>query len=304
MIRTFALATLTTLALFFASATQSQAGQPIKVDIYQGEVATVNSYIFSNGVSQIVMDVQRATSEAKKLSEVIKAKNLPLTHILISHGHPDHYIGMNWLLKEFPNAKVVVANRDIKQDIISFSTYMDGIGWLDAEPDLKPKSKTNPSGFDYEANINVLDDDTLVLKGGGTLKIETDYAPAESDHPTTVYIEDINSLFSSDLGYHKVHLWMGAGVTDAHITNWRKQLVDLQRKYADLNPTVYPGHGDPSGVNIDMFAGMVKYIDDFNRVTENAKSREQAMDEMNKLYPDYKEADFLLKNSVDFHVHD
>ncbi len=207
-------------------------------------------------------------------------------------------------MKESPEAKIVVATEDIKKDIISFSTFMEGIGWLDAEPALKPKSKTNPSGFDYEANINVLDDDTLELKGGGTLKVETEYAPAESDHPTTVYVEDINSLFTSDFGYHNVHLWFGSGVTDAHIANWRKALVDLQIKYANLSPIVYPGHGDPNNVDVGLFATMVKYIDNFNRVIASAHSRAQAMSEMEKLYPDYKETDFLLKNSVDFHVHD
>ncbi len=122
--RILKLVALAVLGLILAAVTQSQAAKPIEVDIYQGKVATVNSYIFSNGESLIVMDVQRATSEAKKLAQVIGAKNLPLEYILVSHGHPDHYIGMNWLMKEFPEAKIVVATEDIKKDIISFSTYM------------------------------------------------------------------------------------------------------------------------------------------------------------------------------------
>ena len=178
----------------FSQADSTTSGK-IEVDVYKGDVATVNSYIFSNGESLIVMDVQRATSEAKKLAEIIKAKNLPLTHILISHGHPDHYIGMDWLLKEFPNAKVVVANEDIKQDIIGFSTWMESIGWLDAEPTLKPKSEHNPNGFDYENNITVLDGDLLEFNEGGALRLETHYKPAESDHATTVYVKDINGFF-------------------------------------------------------------------------------------------------------------
>ena len=137
--------TLAIVILLFSTFSQSQAAGKIEVGVYKGDVATVNSYIFSNGVSLVVMDVQRATSEAKKLGKDIKAKNLPLTHILISHGHPDHYIGMDWLLKEFPDAKIVVANKDIKQDIIGFSTWMESVGWLDAEPTLKPKSEKNPT---------------------------------------------------------------------------------------------------------------------------------------------------------------
>jgi hypothetical protein len=47
---------------------------------------------------------------------------------------------------------------------------------------------------------------------------------------------------------------------------------------------------------------MIRYIDDFTRVVASATVREQAMDEMTRLYPNYAEADFLLRNSVDFHV--
>ena len=273
---------------------------PISIDMYKGGVANVNSYIFSNGVSLAVMDVQRATDEAKKLGELIKEKNLPLGHILVSHGHPDHYIGMDHLMQEFPDAKIVVPSDEIKKDIIDFSTYMEGIGWLDAEPSLKPKSDTNSDGFDYEAHLNVLNSDTLELEGGGTLEIDTDFAPAEADHLSTVYVEEINALCCSDFGYNRVHLWMGPGVTDEHIANWRKELLALYDKYANLNPTVYPGHGDKTDVSV--FRNMVGYIDDFQRVIASGHSREQVMSEMETLYPDYVNADFLLKNSVDFHV--
>ena len=272
----------------------------LQVEVFKGEVATVNSYIFSNGKSIIVMDVQRATSEAKKLAEVIKSKELPLTHILISHGHPDHYIGMDWLLKEFPQAKIVVANEGIKQDIKGFSTWMESVGWLDEEPALKPKSDINPNGFDYDNNIHVLSEDTLTLDGGGTLELNTKYKPAESEHITTIYSKDMNALFTSDFGYNGVHLWMGTGVTTQHIANWKAQLEDFKSQYSDLNPTVYPGHGDTTDMKI--FDTLIQYIDDFNRVTSEASSKDEAEAKMRTLYPDYKEADFLLRYSVDNHM--
>ena len=298
--RLFLTSLLLAAAPLFGFAEDPPKRPAVTVDVFAGEVATVNSYIFSNGQSMIVMDVQRATSEAKKLADMLQAKDIPLTHILLSHGHPDHYIGMDWLHKTFPDAKIVVASQAIKDDIIGFSSWMESVGWLDAEPTLKPKSSANPQGFDYEANIAVLESDTLTLSGGGELDLTVHDKPAEATHLTTVYVKDSNSLFTGDFGYNQVHLWMGQGVTKPYIQNWRQALLALQRDYAERDPVVYPGHGEPTDVGL--FAEMIRYIDDFTRVVASATVREQAMDEMTRLYPNYAEADFLLRNSVDFHV--
>ena len=286
--------------LLTANPVISKASNAITVDIFEGETATVNSYIFSNGESLVVMDVQRSTAEAKKLTKVIKNKQLPLTHILITHGHPDHYTGMSWLSKQFPKAKIVVANEAIKKDILGFSTWMESVGWLEAEPLLKPKSSKNPHGFDYVNNIHALNSDTLMMNGGGKLKLNAHYSPAEAEHLTTVYVDDLNALFTSDFGYHNVHLWMGQGVSKAHIANWRAQLNRFKSKYSESKPKVYPGHGKPA--DITLFDTLITYIDDFNHITSTAKSKDEAKRKMKALYPDYKEADFLLKYSVDNHM--
>jgi hypothetical protein len=51
-----------------------------------------------------------------------------------------------------------------------------------------------------------------------------------------------------------------------------------------------------------LFDTLIQYIDDFTRVTSEAKSRQEAMDTMMRLYPDYGQADFFLKYSVENHV--
>ncbi|MCK8046661.1 MBL fold metallo-hydrolase [Shewanella sp. 1CM18E] len=286
--------------LMFVSCFNAQAESTVSVDVFKGETATVNSYLFSNGKSLIVMDVQRSSIEAEKLAKVIQAKGLPLTHILISHGHPDHYIGMNLLMQTFPDVKVVVANEDIKKDIIGFSTWMESVGWLENEPALKPKSAKNPDGFDYENNITLITGDSLAFKGGGELKLDTHYLPAEANHVTTIYIDDLNALFTSDLGYNKVHLWMGQGVTNEHIQNWKAQLLAFNKTYNDSDLVIYPGHGDAT--SNQLFTEMIGYIEYFQLITESTDSRAEAMAAMKQRYPNYKEADFLLKYSVDFHV--
>ena len=89
----------------------------LRVDMYRGGFATVNSFVFSNGKSQIVMDVQRKSYEADKLIALIKAKGLPLSHVLITHGHTDHFTGMARLHQAFPQARIVVATEEIKRAI-------------------------------------------------------------------------------------------------------------------------------------------------------------------------------------------
>ncbi len=276
----------------------------LQVEVFKGGFATVNSFIFSNGKSLIVMDVQRKTYEAKKLTAIIKAKKLPLTHILISHGHTDHFTGMAWFREVFPDAKIVVANEDIKRDIKDYAIYMDGFGATAAEPvlepALKPKTDELPDGFDYENNIHVLSENSLTLDGGGTLELTTDYKPAEAKHISTVYSKDLNALFLSDFGYNGVHHWQGDDITLHLIANWREELARIKSQYADRNPIVYPGHGDPT--DMGMFDRMIQYIDDYTHVVSVAKSREEAMAAMIALYPDHKEANFFLKYSIENHV--
>jgi len=272
----------------------------LTVDVFKGKEASVNSYVFSNGTSVMVMDVLRSTENAKELAEFIQKKALPLTHILITHGHPDHYIGMDYLKKVFPDATIIVANEATKQDIIGFSTWMESVGWLDGEPNLKPKSSANPDGFDYENQINILNEDTFTLDGGGTLELKSDYNAAEAEHLTTVYSEDLKAFFTSDFCYNGVHLWLGQGVSPDNITNWKSQLNTFKQTYTENGIKVYPGHGNSADVTL--FDTVLQYIADFEDTIKNATTKEEAMQTMKALYPTWEQHDFLLMYSVDFQM--
>lgn len=280
-------------------------GPRMHVEVFKGGYATVNSYLVSNGVSQVLIDAQRKTSEAMKLAERIRATGLPLTDIFITHGHTDHFTGMTYLHKEFPQARIVVASEAIKKDIKDYAIYMDSGGQSGSEPALepalRPKTAGNPDGFDYDHLITVLPGPQLVLQGGGVLQVTSDYPPTEAPHMSTLYSPDLNALFLSDLGYNHVHLWMGDDITVPRIETWRAVMLRLKARYAANDPRIYPGHGDPADASL--FDSTVRYIDDFLDTVRHARSREQAMQRMMQLYPDYAEADFFLKYSVLNHVH-
>jgi glyoxylase-like metal-dependent hydrolase (beta-lactamase superfamily II) len=276
----------------------------LHVDVYRGGFASVNSFIVSNGHSQIVIDAQRKSSEARKLAELVRAKHLPLTHIFITHGHTDHFTGMAYLHEQFPEAHIVAASEAIKREIKDYAIYMDSGGETGAEPALepalRPKSARNPAGFDYEGLIQVLAGHTLTLDGGGVLEITDEYPPTESLHTATLFSRDLNALFLADLGYNKVHLWMGDDITLARVGAWRAELVKLKARYAPLNPKIFPGHGAPTDKG--MFDEMIRYIEDYTRIVSSVCAPEQAMQKMKDLYPRYEQADFFLKYSAENHV--
>lgn len=280
------------------------SGGNLEVEMHRGGFATVNSFIFSNGKTQVVLDVQRKSYEADRLIERVKARNLPLTHILITHGHTDHFTGMARFREAFPEARIVVATEEIKRAIKAYAVYMDTGGETGAEPALepalKPRTAQNPDGFDYENWIEVLPSKTLSLDGGGTLELTTDYLPAEADYMTTVYSPELNALFLSDFGYNRVHLWLGDDISRQDIANWKTELARMKREYAGRNPTVYPGHGEAT--DMSMFDTVMRYIDDYTRITLAAKTRSEAMQQMTALYPGWGEADFFLKYSLENHV--
>lgn len=293
------------ILLGVTAASNAGEGRVESVAVYAGDFASVNSFVFSNAKTLTVLDVQRKTYEAEKLVAMIESLDLPVTQILISHGHTDHFTGMPLMREKFPQARIVVANEAVRREIKSYAIYMDGFGATAAEPPLerplRPKSADNPDGFDYENYIKVLpDENRLVMDGGGVLELTTNYLPAEAETMTTVYSRDLNALFLSDFGYNGVHHWQGDDISWQDIANWRTELLNIKAVYADRNPTIYPGHG-PAG-DMSTIDAMIRYIDDYTRIVKSGISRAEAYEQMVALYPDHKEADFFLKYSLENHI--
>src|SRR5580698_2880956 len=119
----------------------------IEIQRYEGQEANVNSYLLSDAENVIVVDLLRNSHEAVALADHVEATGKKLAGIFISHGHPDHYIGLGVFHRRFPEAPVSVASTEIRDDIIGFSQWMDSVGWLDAEPGMKVRSARNPDGF-------------------------------------------------------------------------------------------------------------------------------------------------------------
>ena len=271
----------------------------IQIVRFAGREANVNAYIIHNATHAIVVDSLRNREEAAELAQAIRQSGRMLQGIFVTHGHPDHYIGSRTLKEAFPAARILVASEAIKADTLAFSKWMDSVGWLDKQPQMKPKSAAAPDGFDYASQIEVVGEGRLVLEGGGVLEVRADYPATESGHMSTVFVPEEKALLTSDLAYHGVHAWAGQGVLLEHIANWVNVLGDLKAKYSNQGVRVYPGHGAPSDPTL--FDRMRLYLDDFVSAVRAEPTNAAALARMKALYPGFEQEGFLLAQSIAFH---
>lgn len=285
-------------AAVFAAFSAHAAPLP-KVDVYSAEEADVNAFVLSDAKGVALIDATRNSREAHKVGELALSKGHAPATLLITHGHPDHYLGMGELKRMFPKLKIVVASQAVKDDIIQFTQWMDGQGWLEKEPSMKPRSAQHPDGFDY-SQIQVLQEPVYRLPGGATLQVKSDYAATEAEHETTLYSPELNALFAGDLVYNKVHLWLGVGVSRPAVAQWQQTLGALEAQYGARGVRVYPGHGAPADASL--FEVNRQYMATLLKIVDGAADEADAQAKMVARYPDYRNAGFLLAQSVKFQL--
>ena len=89
---------------------------------YAAEEADVNAFVLADPKGTFIIDCTRNSNEAKKAADLARSKGKTPKLMLITHGHPDHYMGMAQMKKEFSGLRIVVANRGHSKVWISYNS--------------------------------------------------------------------------------------------------------------------------------------------------------------------------------------
>ena len=224
----------------------------------------------------VLVDTAITNAQNTDLADWISA-TIPdkrLTTIYITHGHADHWLGINLLRKRFPGVKAVATAGTIAH----------------MKQQIEPKTFNATWGSQFP---NQIDTDFALaepLPPSGEFSLEGHVLQAvevgHSDtHDTTVlWVPDIRLAVCGDVVYGDVHCMLGAANTKALQDEWIAAIM----KVGALGPEmVVPGHMKPGELTGTFhLAATRQYILDFGQVVgDGGKSSRDIAEAMLERYP-------------------
>ena len=237
-----------------------------------------NSYLVSGESEAILFDVFMLRSDAEQIADGIASSGKTLKSIMISHAHPDHFMGLEVIADRFPQAQVL-STSSVVEDIRQDGQWM--ISLL--------QSKLGASGPTRLVVPQALSELSLSIDGSRLEIVE--FGEAESKHTAALYIPAQNAFLSADLVYNQAHLYL----QERHLESWLTRLEEFDAFAKNRVSTIYPGHGSAAG--LELISQTRAYLHDFAEAVEigDAKAAEQRLLEK---YPNYHVRQFLSAFSL------
>ena len=215
-----------------------------------------------------------------------------LTHIYVSHFHPDHHFGLQVLKDAFPKAKIV-ALPNVVEDIIATSSDKIDLWAIDRfGPDDIPQNTTIPTPLNQP----------YLLLEGEEIRVSDNWE-GDSVNNSVVWVPSIKVVCATDVAFHDCHLWpIESNV--ARRVKWRASIDKLREFDARI---IIPGHCDNDKIRLmeevqqngsitytECIDWSLKYLDNYEEVYNNAKTGLEMVEAMTELYPNVKAEDFAI----------
>lgn len=212
------------------AAAQDTAPPPLTVEVLRTSAGSlhVNSALIMGEHEAVLVDPPFTLADAHRVAAMVLDSGRTLTHIFVTHDHPDHFFAMQVLAEAFPAARIV-AHPVVVADIWR-SLPFKVVRW---SPGL------GANGPAYPSAPQALAEDRIMLEGH-ELRV---LGPMQGDHvhSTALWVPEIRALVPGDLVFNEVHLWLGEHDAAA-VARWSASVDQLLA----LDPAiVVAGHARP-----------------------------------------------------------
>ena len=220
----------------------------------------------------VLVDTFITIDQNRKLAEWVAASGKNVTTIYATHGHGDHFFGVNTIRQRFPRARFVAT-----RDVISFMR-----GQL-ASPMLDGYWRSRfPNQIDSTIPIaEELDGNTIDLEGVELITVPLGHT--DTDNTTCLHVPSIGLVVAGDAAYNDVHLHLGESNPDT-----RKEWIAAIETIRSLKPrAVIAGHKRPDRQDAPTILDETRqYIEDFDRTTASTSTALELYNEMLAMHPE------------------
>jgi glyoxylase-like metal-dependent hydrolase (beta-lactamase superfamily II) len=231
----------------------------------------ISSTLISGKRDAVLVDTAITIDQNQKLVDWIAASGKNLTTIYATHGHGDHFFGVNTIQKKFPKARFMAT-----QEVIAVMQ--------------KQASAPVVNGY-WKPRFPGQIDSTLVvadeLKGGvmeleGEQLVSVPLGHTDTDNTTSLHARSIGLVVAGDSAYNDVHLHLGESNAET-----RKAWIAALDTIESLKPTaVVAGHKRAGAVDTpNIIEETRKYIRDFDRIAANTQTASELYNQMLAIYP-------------------
>ena len=193
-------------------------------------------------------------------------------HIYATHGHGDHFFGVNTIQQRFPNARFIAS-----RGAISVMREQLSPPWLEAYWKSRFPRQIDPAlpiAEELAGGVFQLEGEELVsIPAGHT----------DTRNTTCLHVPSIGLVMAGDVAYNDVHIHLGESTADS-----RKEWIAALDMIESLKPrAVVAGHKRPGRPDAPTIVEETRqYIRDFDRIAANTQTANELYDQMLAIYPD------------------
>ncbi len=236
--------------------------QPITVHTYRSsDLFNVNSHIIESKNAIVIIDVQATLENAREVREYAEKLNKKIVAVLITHSHPDHYMGLE-VFKDIASYAAVETINSIKKRYGNDLILLQNMGVAEIPETMQLPTKIINSSITFD---NVIYDTASYPATHG------------ADDVTVFMLKSYQAVFSGDLLATK-HLLM------YDFDKYEEAVIDLQKmndyQHAFLGHEAVTGFQSVLKLNLE-------YIRIAKKSIAKSNTAEEYIKEMEKLYPNY-----------------